>query len=91
LGETVPNSGEFDPAEAVQGFRRQRAAEEAEKQRVQAQEDLRRARIRKLLRYADEQLEDIRNPVVSEFVITEQWWTPEPGWISKVRPGQRQI
>jgi hypothetical protein len=86
LGETVPNTGDFDPAEAI---RQQRAVEEAEEQREeikkkreeaekkrrQAQEDLRRADILKLLRYADEQLEDIRTPILSEFVITERWVT----------------
>ncbi|MGH8603177.1 MAG: hypothetical protein ACREXR_10510 [Gammaproteobacteria bacterium] len=81
----MPNTGDFDPAEAIdfnqdkarQRVRQQRAAEEAEKQRVQAQEDSRRASVRKLLLYADEQLEDIRNPIVSEFVIGERWWAVE--------------
>lgn len=72
----MPNPGDFDPAEAI---RQQRAAEEArkqreqaEKQRVQTQEDLRRANILKLYRYAEEQLENIRAPIVSEFVVVEK-------------------
>lgn len=88
----MPNPGDFDPAEAVQGIRQQQAAEEAAKQRAQAQEaqrDLYRANILKLLRYADEQLEDIRNPVVSEFIVTEWWWT-EKWWTSRLKGHHRQ-
>lgn len=82
----MPNTGDFYPAKAIQGARQQRAAEEAKKakkraaeevakQRAQAQRDLQRADDLKLLRYADEQLEEIRNPIVSEFVVTERWAT----------------
>lgn len=75
----MPNSGDFDPAKAIQGFRQQRdaeeskkrAAEEAAEQRRQAQEELRRTNLLKMLRYADEQFEEIHNPVVSKFVIDE--------------------
>ncbi len=74
----MPNTGDFDPAEA---FRQLRAKEQG----VQAQQDLFRANILKLLRYADEQLEEIRNPVVSEFVLTETWWTQESKRISDKR------
>ncbi len=74
----MTSPGDFDPVKAVQGARQQRAAEEAEKRRRQAQGDLYHAELGdnrlKLLRYADEQLEDIRNPIVSEFVISETWW-----------------
>lgn len=66
----MPNPGDFDLANAV---RQQRA----EEQRVQAQQDLFRANILKLLRYADEQVEEIRNAIVSEFVFTEKWSTTE--------------
>jgi hypothetical protein len=79
LGETVPSPGNFDPAKAVR-------QQQAEEQHAQAQRDLYRANILKLLRYADDQLEEIRNPVVSEFVVTERWWTQESKQISDKRP-----
>lgn len=81
----MPNSGDFDPAKAVdfdpaETIRQHRAAEEAmkqreeaEEQRRQAQEEFRRANTLKLLQYADAKLEDIRNPIVSEFVVAEMW------------------
>jgi hypothetical protein len=82
-GGIVANPGDIDPAKAInfdqdearERVRRQKAAEEDEKQRAQEQEDLRRANIRKLLHYADKELEEIRNPIVSEFVVTEIWWS----------------
>lgn len=69
----MPNPGDFDPARAVnfdlaktlQDTSQQRAAD----QRARAERDLLRANVLKLLRYAEEQLEDIPNPVVSEFEI----------------------
>lgn len=85
----MTNPSDFDPARAI---RQQRDAEEAtkqreevERQRAKAQRDEHRVKVLKLLRYADEQLENIRNPVVSEFVVDERWWTPESEQISDKR------
>lgn len=92
----MSNPDDFDPAEAIRQERAvdegRKQREQAEKQHVQTQDDLRRASILKLLRYREQQLENIRNPVVSEFVVTEEvWWVSEPGWVSKVGRDQRQI
>lgn len=86
----MSNPGEFDPAEAI---RQQEATEEAERRNFQAQGAVNRANMLKLYSYAEERLEAIRDPVVSEFVVTEQWWTPEPNWISrrKMRADQHVI
>jgi len=73
----MTNRADFDPAEAIQGVRKQQAEEEAKKRAGEEAEEQRRANVLKLLRYAEEQLEEISNPVVSEFVVTERWWTTE--------------
>jgi hypothetical protein len=93
----MPKPSDFDPAKAIQDLRQQRAAEEAKKRVAEeAEERLKRAEkaarrahradMLRLLRYADEELEGIRNPVVSEFDVTEWWWTLEPQryrrWVS---------
>lgn len=94
----MPDQGNIDPAKAVQGVRQQRAAEEAERQRkeqlAQEQRDQHRANVLNLLRYADQKLEEIPNPVVSEFVVTERWYTPTSKKVSdkrKLRPGETSI
>jgi hypothetical protein len=68
----------FDPAKAIQGLRQ---AEEDEKQR----QALARANRLKLLRHAEKELEEIRAPVVSEFVVNENWWIPEHKTVSDKR------
>lgn len=100
----MTNTGDFDPAKAVQDVRQQldaeaveeakkRAEAEAAEKRTKAYAAERRANKLELLRYAEKELEKIRNPVISEFVITERWWTEEPEYISpgKKRADQEEI
>lgn len=91
----MPHTGDFDPAEAI---RRQRAAEEAERQReesearrIQATRERNRADRLKTLRYAEGQLGDVRDPVVSEFVVTERWQLREGFFRVRFRGFQREI
>jgi hypothetical protein len=79
LGVTVTNTGDFDPAEAIRQHRAEQEAEtqriEDEKRRAREREDKHRADMVKLLRHAEEQLGEIHDPIVSEFVIEETWVT----------------
>lgn len=77
----MPNSGDFDPAKAIQGVRQK----QTEEQRRQAQEDQLRANHLELLCHAEKRVEAMHNPIVSEFVIDERWWTLESERISDKR------
>lgn len=95
----MTSTGDFDPAKAVdfdqdkarERVRQQQAEKEAEKKRIREGKDQGRANKQKLLRHADEQLETIDDPVVSEFVVTERWYTPKRKKVLGVSPGEIEI
>lgn len=90
----MPNTDDFDPAEAIRKHRAaeetERQCDEAEERRIQAMRERNHADILKTLRYADEQLEGIRNPVVSEFVFTEKWFRESGFFRKRTKRHERQ-
>ena len=74
---------DFDPAKAIREARQQWEVEATQEQCAQAQQqtldDKITEAVRDLLLYADGQLESLRNPVISEFILAEMIWGPKPG------------